>query len=125
MASTAAFVPGPYQAMYYASKAFVHSFSQALAEELAGSGVTVTTLYPGLTRSQFHARAGIRRPTKLFMMDAGTVARMGYRGLMTGKRTVIAGWQNKLLIGGLKTAPTRLTTAAASMANRPLVQASN
>ena len=52
VASTAAFMPGPFMAMYYASKAFVNSFSQALSEELAGSGVTVTAVCPGLTRSR-------------------------------------------------------------------------
>jgi len=118
VASTAAFVPGPYQAMYYASKSFVHSFSQALAKELQGTGVTLTTVYPGLTRSQFHARAGIVRPQKLIMMDAATVAKLGYQGLLAGKRTVVAGLRNKLLIGALKFAPVRLATKAAAKANQ-------
>ena len=119
VASTAAFVPGPYQAMYYASKAFVHSFSQALAKELKGSGVTLTTVYPGLTQSKFHARAGIVRPQKIIMMDAATVARMGYRGMLAGKRTVVAGLRNRALILAMKLAPVRLITAAAERANRP------
>src|SRR6478736_4713888 len=65
VASTAAFVPGPLMAMYYASKAFVRSFSEALREELQGSGVTVTALCPGPTRTNFMATAGIAN-TKLF-----------------------------------------------------------
>ncbi len=120
VASTAAFVPGPFQAMYYASKSFVHSFTQALAEELSGTGVTVTGVYPGVTRSQFHARAGIgERPTNFIMMEAGTVAEIGYRGLLAGKRFVVTGLRNKALITALKVVPVRLATKGARKANEP------
>jgi len=97
VASTAGFQPGPFTNIYYATKAFVFSFSVALAEELAGTGVTVTTLCPGFTKTEFHQRAGFQRSSRwLSMMSADEVARIGYRGLMAGKRIVIPGLKNKL-----------------------------
>ena len=119
VASTASFMPGPFMAMYYASKAFVLSFSQALAEELAGSGVTVTTVCPGLTRSQFQARAGLKRTEGFPMMEADTVARIGYRGLMRGKRLVVTGWINRLVVAISGVIPLRWITWAAGRLNRP------
>jgi short-subunit dehydrogenase len=119
VASTAAFMPGPFMAMYYASKAFVHSFSQALAEELAGSGVTVTAVCPGLTRSQFQARAGMKRTEGFPMMEAGQVARIGYRGFMRGQRLVVTGWVNRLLVGISGAVPVRWMTWGAGRLNRP------
>ncbi len=99
VASTAAFQPGPLMAVYYATKAYVLSFSEALHEEVRGTGVTVTALCPGMTRSGFQARAGLERSRllKVGMMEAATVARAGYRGLMRGKPVVIPGLKNKLL----------------------------
>ena len=116
IASTAAFQPGPLMAIYYASKSFVFSFSYALANELAGSGVTVTTLCPGPTRSEFHARANTVRSERVirkWMMDARAVAELGYLGLIRGKRVVIPGFLNKLgsLLG--KCLPPRITASAA------------
>jgi short-subunit dehydrogenase len=97
VASTAAFQPGPLTNIYYASKAFVFSFSVALAEELADTGVSVTTLCPGGTRTEFHQRAGMQRSTKLLrMMTAESVARIGYRALMARKGIVVPGVFNKL-----------------------------
>lgn len=97
VASTAAFQPGPFTNIYYATKAFVLSFSVALAEELSGTGVTVTSLCPGFTRTEFHERAGFKRSSRwLQMMSAADVARIGYEGLMNGKRIVIPGMMNKL-----------------------------
>jgi len=100
VASTAAFQPGPLMAGYYASKAFVLSFSEALSNELRGTGVTATALCPGPTLTDFQKRAGIEN-TRLFgrgmTMDAATVARIGYKALREGKTTVIAGFQNRLL----------------------------
>ena len=76
VASTAAFQPGPFTNVYYASKAFVFSFSVALAEELKNSGVTVTTLCPGYTRTEFHERAHMDRSSPMVrMMSAEKVAR--------------------------------------------------
>jgi hypothetical protein len=111
VASTAAFQPGPFANIYFATKAFVLSFSQALAEELKGTGVTVTALCPGSTRTEFFERAkmqNFRRDS--IMMDAGVVAEAGYRGLMRGKRVVIPGALNKLTAALTNFVPTRMTT---------------
>src|SRR2546430_2629155 len=99
LASTAAFVPGPLMAVYYASKAYVLSFSQALANELQGTGVTVTALAPGPTRTGFQKR-GVMEDSRLVkgqIADAASVALAGYRGLMSGKTLVIPGFANKLI----------------------------
>lgn len=100
VASTAAFQPGPLMAVYYATKAYVLSFSQALANELEGTSVTVTALCPGPTESRFQARANMDN-SKLVkdkqMMDASKVAVIGYRGLINNQTVIIPGWQNKLL----------------------------
>jgi short-subunit dehydrogenase len=114
VASTAAFQPGPLMAVYYASKAYVLSFSEALAEELAGSGVTVTTLCPGPVPTEFQARAGMAG-SRLFALaplvgDAAAVARAGYAGLRRGKRLVIPGLANRLLVQSQRLAPRRLVT---------------
>ena len=125
VASVASFMAGPFLAMYYASKAFVHSFSQALAKELDGSGVTVTTVYPGLTQSQFHARAGISRPENFVMMDAGVVAKMGYQAMLKGKPMVVTGWMNKLLVGVARLLPMRVMLWTVARANRSKLQAAH
>jgi short-subunit dehydrogenase len=106
VASVAAFQPGPFMNLYYASKAFVYSFSCALSEELKGTGVTATALCPGLTKSQFHSRANLKRPKqRLLMMDAAKVAWIGYRALMRGKPVVVAGWLNKAAASVAKALP--------------------
>lgn len=98
IASTAAFQPGPLMAVYYATKAFVLSFSEAIANELENTGVTVTALCPGPTESGFQARAAME-DSKLVqsgLMDSATVAKAGYEGLMQGKTVVIPGLFNKV-----------------------------
>ena len=110
VASTAAFQPGPTINVYFASKAFVYSFSYALAEELAGTGVTVTTLCPGTTRTEFFARAHFSPRRNPLIMDADKVARIGYRGLMQGKRVVIPGVMNRIVSAVAKRMPARLTS---------------
>jgi len=114
VASTAGFQPGPLMAVYYATKAYVILFSEALANELSGSGVTVTCLCPGATDTGFQGRAGVA-DTKLFRairpMDAKTVARDGYRGLMAGKTMVISGFRNWLLAESVRFSPRKLVTA--------------
>ncbi len=99
VASTAGFVPGPLMAVYYATKAYVISFSEALVEELRGSGVSVTVLCPGPTRTEFQTVAHMES-ARLFrlpgVMDAAAVARAGYAGLMAGKRMVVPGLVNRL-----------------------------
>lgn len=114
VASTAGFQPGPMMAVYYASKAYVISFSEALANELNGSGVTVTCLCPGPTDTGFQGRAGVEN-SRLFKqfgpMDAKTVARDGYRAMMKGKTLVISGFKNRLLAESVRIAPRKLATA--------------
>ena len=87
VASTAGFLPGPFMAVYYASKAYVVSFSQALADELRGSGVSITCFCPGATRTGFAARAGSQDSLLnrvLPVADAKTMARAGYRAMQRG-----------------------------------------
>lgn len=110
VASTAAFLPGPFMAVYYAAKAYVASFTQALAEELRGSGVTATTLCPGATATGFATRAGAQRSV-LFRMPVGnaaSVARAGYRGMMAGRDLVVPGLPNKFVAIAPKITPRRL-----------------
>jgi short-subunit dehydrogenase len=114
VASTAGFQPGPLMAVYYATKAYVISFSEALANEVSGSGVTVTCLCPGVTDTGFQGRAGTEKTTlfrKLRPMDASTVAHDGYRGLMAGKSLVISGFRNWLLAEATRFGPRKLVTA--------------
>ena len=99
VASVVSFFAGPGMAVYYASKAFLSSFSRALSEEVKGTGVTVTVLHPGLTATGFQARAGLDAAKALRGMPAATalsVAMIGYDGLMAGKRTVVPGLGNKI-----------------------------
>jgi uncharacterized protein len=93
--SMASYLPGPGMAVYYASKHFVGAFSRALSEELRAAGVTVTLLNPGMTRSEFHARAGVRKPPGR-RASSRSVAEAGYCGLMAGRRVVVPGLGNKL-----------------------------
>jgi short-subunit dehydrogenase len=110
VASTAAFQPGPTINVYFASKAFVYSFSYALAEELIGTNVTVTTLCPGTTRTEFFSQGrGFDPQRGPWAMDARTVAEAGYRGTMRGQRVVIPGVLNKLCAALAKRMPDRLT----------------
>jgi short-subunit dehydrogenase len=103
LGSTGSFVPGPLNAVYCASKAYVLSFSEALAAELDGTGVTVTTLCPGATKTEFATRHGMES-VRLFQnaMAADQVALIGYRALMRGRRTVVAGTANQLQIFSFK-----------------------
>ncbi|MBO0720352.1 MAG: SDR family oxidoreductase [Blastocatellia bacterium] len=111
--STASFAPSPFVAVYGATKAYVLSFSEALAEELKGTGVTVTVLCPGSTETEFAERAKMTE-SRLFqgrLMNAGEVAEIGFRALMEGKTTVIAGIANKLLVFSQRFAPRKMVAA--------------
>jgi short-subunit dehydrogenase len=112
LASTAAFEPGPLMAVYYASKAYVLSFSEALANELRGTGVTVTTLAPGPTRTGFQKRGQLEdsRLVQGEIADARSVALAGYRGLMAGKTLVIPGFTNKLIPWIVRVSPRGVVT---------------
>lgn len=108
VASTAAFQPGPLMAVYYATKAFVLSLSEALAEELAGTGVSVTALCPGPTESGFQSRAKMEE-SKLVkgkrLMGSPEVARAGLAALWRGQRVVIPGVQNKVMAQSVRFLP--------------------
>ena len=112
LASTAAFEPGPLMAVYYASKAYVLSFSEALANELRGTGVTVTALCPGPTRTGFQKR-GVMEDSRLVqgqIADAESVALTGYKGLIAGKTIVIPGFTNKLIPWIVRVSPRGVVT---------------
>jgi short-subunit dehydrogenase len=123
VASSAAFQAGPWMAVYYASKAYLLHYSEALAEELAGTGVTVTALCPGPTPTGFQAAAGLRASRTLRGLvpatDAAWVARVGYEAARRGRRVVVPGIVNRLLAQALRLAPRRLANAIAARANRP------
>jgi short-subunit dehydrogenase len=114
VASTAAFQPGPLMAVYYATKAYVLSFTEALANEVEGTGVVVSCFCPGATDTNFQKRAGIENSRlfkKIGAMNAETVARDGYRGLMAGRTVVISGLQNRWAAESVRFAPRKLVTA--------------
>ena len=115
VASTAGFMPGPYMATYYASKAYVISFSEALASELKGTSVTVSVLCPGPTRTGFQAKAEMKKSdfVSLGVMEAKDVALCGYKGMLKGKTIIIPGFLNKLLVYSSKLMPRKLLTALA------------
>lgn len=114
VASTAAFQPGPLMAVYYATKAYVLSFSEALAEELRDTGVTVSVLCPGPTATEFSARADMQNSGlfkgMLQVADARSVARAGYEGFRAGKRIVIPGLLNKVGAQSIRFTPRGLAT---------------
>jgi short-subunit dehydrogenase len=114
VASTAGFQPGPLLAVYYATKAYVISFSEAIANELRGSGVTVTCFCPGATHTGFAQRAGTEK-SRLFKqlggMSAGKVALDGYRAVMSGRTLAISGAHNWILAQSTRFAPRKMVTA--------------
>jgi short-subunit dehydrogenase len=117
--SVAGFIPGPWMAVYYATKAYVLSFSEALATELKGTGVTVTGVYPGPTATEFGKRAGLTSTRVFaFSMTSMSVARMAYRATLRGKRGIATGWSNKILVFLPRFLPRSLIAAMASRANR-------
>lgn len=102
VASIAAYAPGPFMAVYYASKAYVLSFSQAICEEYRDSGICVSTLCPGVTNTNFSARAGLQN-SLLFSgllpaMTPEQVAELAYRGMMKDRRVIITGLINKITV---------------------------
>lgn len=124
VASTAAFTPGPYYSIYYATKAYVLSFSVSLAEECKQDGVTVSVLCPGATDSEFHQRAhAAQKNIKLLKFMKKTtveaVARDGYNGLMNNKRIIITGLMNKVSVWMMNLTPLVLRAKVTGWINRP------
>ncbi|MFN8571062.1 MAG: SDR family oxidoreductase [Gemmatimonadaceae bacterium] len=101
VASVAAFQPGPLMAVYYASKAYVLSLSEALSNECQGTGVTVTASCPGPTVTEFTRAAGIAphaRTSGAPPMSSADVARLSFEAMMAGKRVVVTGLRNRLVV---------------------------
>ncbi len=108
VASTAAFQAGPLMAVYYASKAFVLSFSEAIANETRGTGVSVSALCPGPTDTNFRAAAGMKKSmlfSRHLNLPSEAVARAGYEGMKRGKEIVIPGFKNRLVVQMLRVMP--------------------
>ncbi|HEY9777119.1 MAG TPA: SDR family oxidoreductase [Planktothrix sp.] len=120
--STAGFVPGPGMAVYYASKAYVLSFSEALACELEGTGVTVTLLCPGPTKTEFQKRAGMET-NRLFSavkpMTALRAAKKGYLGMQRGQTIVIPGIFNKTMAASSRLFPREVIPSMVRKFNEP------
>ena len=115
VASTAAFQPGPFMAVYYASKAYVLHFTEALAEELRGTGVTVTCLCPGPVKTNFQKRARLgdtKLATSPLLVDVREVARVAYEGMKQGRRLVIPGWKNRFVVQMLRLSPREMVIKA-------------
>jgi short-subunit dehydrogenase len=112
VASTAGFQPGPRMAVYFATKAYVLSLGEALAYELRGTGVTVTTLCPGATATEFFKVAGSNEAVLKPAMSASEVARIGYRALKAGRRVAITGTLNRILALGGRYGPHSITLPA-------------
>ena len=118
--SLAGFLPGPHMATYYASKAFVNSFSEALAVEVKGTGVTVTVSCPGPTETEFGKVAGSdsRRVTKRRSMPASVVAEQAYQAMQHGKVIAIPGFANQLVYHILRFIPRVITRRMTGLLNR-------
>lgn len=111
LGSTGSFAPCPFEAVYCATKAYVLSFSNAIRAELTGTGVTVTTLCPGATRTEFPKKTEMEE-TILFKkteMEAEQVALIAYWGLAKNKKVIIPGWLNKLMVWLIPLTPAAIT----------------
>ena len=122
VASSAGFQPGPLMAVYYASKAYVISFTEAIANELRNSGITVTCFCPGATNTGFAQRAG-NENARLFKqfggMSAEKVALDGYRAVMKGRTLAISGAHNWILAQSTRFAPRKMVTAISRWVSEP------
>ena len=122
-ASTAAFQPGPYMAVYYATKAFVLSFSEAIASELEGTGVTVTALCPGPTASGFQDKADLGNSALVKGKKLPTseeVAALGYRAMQRGHRGYIPGFMNWAMAQSIRFTPRNMVTRLVKTISRPI-----
>lgn len=124
--SVAGFQPGPLMAVYYATKAYVNSFSEALSNEVAGTGVTVTCLAPGPTESEFAAIAGMAATGHMTVgqvADSRSVAEAGIRGMQRGQRMVVTGLRNRLLLFAERLVPRALVIRAVRSMQQKRVEA--
>lgn len=112
VSSVAGLFPGPLRSVYYATKAYVLSFTEAIAEELRDSGVTVTALCPGPVATEFHGISGGAAESfgAKSIADVSEVARFGYHALQAGTRVAVPGVQNKIVVQARRLAPRRLVT---------------
>lgn len=120
--SVAGFVPGPGMAVYYASKAYVLSFSEALANEVSGTGISVTLLAPGPTSTEFQSRAGMdenRAFSTMKPMSAARAARKGYQAMNRGQGIAIPGLTNKAVATMSRMVPREVIPAMVRMVNSP------
>ena len=118
--STAGFQAGPYMAVYYASKGFVNLFTEALAYELRGTGVTATVSCPGAAETEFADRAGSRK-SWLFRLGAAPaprVARQAYRAMLAGRPMIVHGALNRIVVQAIRFSPRALVRAIAATLNR-------
>lgn len=108
--STGSFAPTPTMAVYCATKAYVLSFTEALSEEVRGTGVTATVLCPGVTTTGFAKQADTEKSflVNLYQMTAAAVAKQGYRAMMKGKRRIVTGLFNQLLVISTLLSPNRM-----------------
>ena len=123
VASTAAFQPGPYMAVYYATKAYVLSYSEALAQELAGTGVSVTALCPGPTASGFQDKAAMHDSALVKdrrLPSAKDVADYAVKAMNRGQRVAIHGAMNWLLAQSIRATPRRVVTWLVAKMSRPV-----
>lgn len=123
VASTAAFQPGPYMAVYYATKSFVLHFSEGLASELEDTGVTVTALCPGPTASGFQDKAVMQTSALVKnkkLPSAEAVASSGYRAMRRGKRVHITGLMNFIMAQSIRFTPRNMVTALVKRLSKPV-----
>ncbi len=122
LSSTGAFVPCPLNSVYSATKAYVWNFSAALAEELRGTGITVTVLCPGATRTEFQRRAHIGniRLLRFGVMEAASVAEAGYRAMMAGRRVAVPGLYNQAQVLLARLLPSSLMARMAKAMLQPV-----
>jgi uncharacterized protein len=117
--STAGFQAGPYMAVYYASKGFVNLFTEALAYELRGTGVTATVSCPGASNTEFADRAGVRKAWlfRLGAAPAPRVARQAYRAMLAGRPMIVHGALNRIVVQAIRFSPRALVRAIAATLN--------
>jgi len=121
VSSTGAFQPGPFMAVYYASKSYVYSFTFALADELKQTGVTVSCLAPGPVNTEFRAVAKMRPPGLLRRLGEKSpehVARAGYRGFRKGKRLIVPGVMNKVGVFAMRFVSRRMASGMTKSINK-------